>query len=97
MTKLMEWLLFAILFFGVWLNAITGNINSVVIAEWHQTIVFLPVIALFLFGLYATITILYRVFTFNNCESASVELQQQIDEAKKDLRSKGVSLKGKIA
>lgn len=89
----MEWLLFTTLFFGVWTAAITGNINSSLVTEWQQTIFFLPLICLFLFSLYAATIVLYRVFTFNNCENAAMELSQQIVEAKKDLQSKGVSLK----
>lgn len=76
MTKLMEWLLFATVFFGIWIAAITGNINSIFITEWNQVILFIPLIILFLFGLYAVIIVLYRVFTFNNCENAAIELQQ---------------------
>jgi dolichyl-phosphate mannosyltransferase polypeptide 3 len=30
-----------------------------------------------------------RVATFNDCEEAAAELQQQISEAREDLRSKG--------
>ncbi|XP_078042218.1 dolichyl-phosphate mannosyltransferase subunit 3 [Augochlora pura] len=97
MTKLMEWLFIATIFLGMWFSAITGNIKLSVIREWHQVIIFMPLIALALFGLYAIITVLYRVFTFNNSESAAAELQQQIEEAKKDLQSKGVHLKGEIA
>ncbi|XP_076241673.1 dolichyl-phosphate mannosyltransferase subunit 3 [Calliopsis andreniformis] len=95
MTKLMEWLLFATIFFGIWIAAVTGNINSIFITEWKPVVLFLPVIALFLFGLYAAITVLYRVFTFNNCESAAIELQQQIKEARQDLQMKGVILRSK--
>lgn len=125
MTKLMEWLLFSTIFLGIWFSAITGNIKFPITAEWQQIIVFLPLIVLFLFGLYAAVTVLYRVFTFNNCENAAIELQQvsmkineaycmkllvlkfcllkcctyffqQIEEAKKDLQSKGINLKSKI-
>ncbi|XP_043248593.1 dolichol-phosphate mannosyltransferase subunit 3 isoform X1 [Colletes gigas] len=96
MTKLMEWFLFATLFFGVWVAMITGNINSSAV-ELQQVILFLPFIVLFLFSLYAAIIVLYRVFTFNNCENAAIELQQQIKEAKRDLQSKGVDLKDKTA
>lgn len=98
MTKLMEWLLFATLFFGVWIAAVTGHINFLLkAAGWHQTILFFPVILLLLFGLYAATVVIYRVFTFNNCESAAAELQQQIEEARKDLQSKGVILVKKEA
>ncbi|XP_003705653.1 dolichyl-phosphate mannosyltransferase subunit 3 [Megachile rotundata] len=95
MTKLMEWLLFITLFVGIWTAVITGNINSSFITEWQQVILFCPLIVLFLCGVYAAVIILYRVFTFNNCEKAAAELQEQIEEAKKDLQSKGVILKNK--
>lgn len=95
MTKLMEWLLFLTLFFGIWISVITGNINSVFITEWKQVILFFPLIDLILCGVYAAVVILYRVFTFNNCEKAAAELQEQIEDAKKDLQSKGIVLKNK--
>uniref|UniRef100_V9IHH8 Dolichol-phosphate mannosyltransferase subunit 3 n=1 Tax=Apis cerana TaxID=7461 RepID=V9IHH8_APICE len=56
---------------------------------------FFPLIVLFICSLYAAIIILYRVFTFNNCEHAAIELQEQIEEAKKDLQNKGIVLKSK--
>jgi len=74
MTKLLEWLSCATVIFGVWLVTITSN--STFVKEWHEIILFLPIISLFLFGLYAATVVLYRVFTFNNCESAAIELQQ---------------------
>ncbi|TGZ46612.1 Dolichol-phosphate mannosyltransferase subunit 3 [Temnothorax longispinosus] len=92
MTKLLEWLSCATVIFGVWIATITSD--SAFVKEWHKIILFLPVISLFLFGLYAVTVILYRVFTFNTCESAAIELQQQIEEAKKDLQRKGVTLRG---
>lgn len=39
--------------------------------------------------MYAVVTVLYRVFTFNDCPEAAEELQKQIDEAKADLSAKG--------
>ncbi|XP_076170592.1 dolichyl-phosphate mannosyltransferase subunit 3 isoform X2 [Ptiloglossa arizonensis] len=97
MTKLMEWLLFATMFFGVWVAVIMGKIYSTLTAEWQQVILFFPLIAVFLFSAYAAITILCRVFIFNNCKNAAVELQQQIEEAKKDLQNNGINLKIKSA
>ncbi|CAK9797947.1 Dolichol-phosphate mannosyltransferase subunit 3 [Anthophora quadrimaculata] len=94
MTKLTDWLLFASLFFSIWIAVITGSVSSSFVAEWQQVILFFPLIVLFAFGLYASVTILYRVLTFYNCENAAIELQEQIEEAKKDLQSKGVILKG---
>ncbi|KYN42325.1 Dolichol-phosphate mannosyltransferase subunit 3 [Trachymyrmex septentrionalis] len=92
MTKLLEWLSCATVIFGVWFATITSN--SVLVKEWREIILFLPIISLFLFGLYAIAVVLFRVLTFNNCESAAIELQRQIEEAKKDLQSKGIILQG---
>ncbi|EGI65801.1 PREDICTED: dolichol-phosphate mannosyltransferase subunit 3 [Acromyrmex echinatior] len=90
MTKLLEWLSCATIIFGMWFATITSN--SVLVKEWREIILFLPITSLFLFGLYAITIVLFRVFTFNNCESAAIELQRQIEEAKKDLQSKGIIL-----
>ncbi|KAF3428222.1 hypothetical protein E2986_11741 [Frieseomelitta varia] len=95
MTKLMEWLLFAVLFFSIWIALISENVNLHFIKEWKQFVLFLPPVALFVCGLYAATVVLYRTFTFNNCEQAAIELQEQIEEAKKDLQTKGIVLKCK--
>ncbi|XP_011873520.1 PREDICTED: dolichol-phosphate mannosyltransferase subunit 3 isoform X2 [Vollenhovia emeryi] len=92
MTKLLEWVSCTTVLFGVWLATIRSD--STFVKEWHEIILFLPVISLVLFGLYSVTVILYRVFTFNTCESAATELQRQIEEAKKDLQSRGVTLRG---
>lgn len=39
--------------------------------------------------IYSVFTILYRVFTFNDCAEAAEEIQRQIKEARVDLQSKG--------
>ncbi|KAK9296126.1 hypothetical protein QLX08_009762 [Tetragonisca angustula] len=95
MTKLMEWLLFAVLFFSIWIALISENVNLHFIKEWKQFVLFLPPVVLFVCGLYAATVVLYRTFTFNNCEQAAIELQEQIEEAKKDLQTKGIVLKCK--
>lgn len=41
--------------------------------------------------LYAAGSVVYGVATFNNCLTASDELRQEIKEAKKDLRGKGIT------
>jgi len=74
MTKLLEWLSCATVIFGVWFAVITSN--STFVKKWQEIILFLPIIFLFFFGLYAVTVILFRVFIFNTCESAAIELQQ---------------------
>ena len=41
------------------------------------------------------LTVSCRVATFNDCEEAAKELQQQISEAREDLRSKGFNFEEK--
>lgn len=38
---------------------------------------------------YSVFTVLYRVFTFNDCPEAAEELQRQIKEARGDLTGRG--------
>lgn len=90
MTKLVEWLSCATVACGVWFAMLTSDFA--VFKQSHEIILFLPIVFLFLFGLYAVTVVLYRVFSFNTCKSAAIELQQQIEEARKDLQSKGLLL-----
>lgn len=52
----------------------------------------LPVYCLAVFGIMSASIVLYRTFTFNNCDSAFSELQTQIIEAKQYLESKGLTV-----
>lgn len=59
---------------------------------FHYCIFLCPIFidsAFFLFQIYSVWTILYRVFTFNDCPEAAAEIQRQIKEAKADLTAKG--------
>lgn len=75
MTKLMEWLFCLALFFGPWSAIVAGAINSPVITKYHQLILYLPIVLLFLFAIWSATVVLYRTFTFNNCEGAAEELK----------------------
>lgn len=72
----MEWFAILGIFSSLWIAMITGILDFPFVLEWQQTILFLPLILLVLFGLYANFIIMYRVFTFNDCEDAAIELQQ---------------------
>ncbi|XP_065091662.1 dolichol-phosphate mannosyltransferase subunit 3 [Ochlerotatus camptorhynchus] len=92
MTKLMEWLMAAVAFFGVYLAIVCRQVKHDVFDQYMLEIQLSPLILLVLFGLYSVTVVLYRTLTFNNCEEAAKELLEQIKEAKKDLRSKGMVL-----
>jgi len=86
MTKLMQLLTLLVTFLSFWMTVYTDRVNT---GEARLGLLWSPVLLLVIFGLYSVITIGYRVMTFNDCEEASKELQQQIGEARADLRSKG--------
>ncbi|CAD6233874.1 GSCOCG00007368001-RA-CDS [Cotesia congregata] len=90
MTKLMEWVFCLALFLGPWTAAITGTIKSPWINEHHTLLLILPIVLIITFGIYALSVVLYRTFTFNNCEEAAKQLQQQIAQAQAELRIKGI-------
>ncbi|XP_055588758.1 dolichol-phosphate mannosyltransferase subunit 3 [Uranotaenia lowii] len=92
MTKLMEWLAAAAAFFGVYFAIVYRQVQHDLFDQYMLEIRWSPVILVLLFGMYSAFVVLYRTFTFNNCEEAAKELLEQIKEAKADLRSKGMTL-----
>lgn len=51
---------------------------------------FAPAWAILLLGIYAAVTIIYNVLTFNDCPEAAAELDQQIKEAKKEMKKRKI-------
>ncbi|XP_058457840.1 dolichol-phosphate mannosyltransferase subunit 3 [Malaya genurostris] len=90
MTKLMEWLSVLLAFFAVYLAIISRQVQHDMLDKYMYEIMLSPLILLVLFGAYSAAVVLYRTFTFNNCEEAAKELLEQIKEAREDLRSKGM-------
>uniref|UniRef100_A0A2H1VSM5 Dolichol-phosphate mannosyltransferase subunit 3 n=1 Tax=Spodoptera frugiperda TaxID=7108 RepID=A0A2H1VSM5_SPOFR len=90
MTKLLEWVSVLSAFVAVWYSLVAGYVKHPMIEKNMTLIIVSPLIFVILFGLYAVSVILYRVFTFNNCEDAAKELQEEIKEARRDLQEKGL-------
>ncbi|KAL0820871.1 hypothetical protein ABMA28_005538 [Loxostege sticticalis] len=90
MTKLLEWISVISAVFAVWYSLIGGYVKHPLIENNMNIVLVSPIIFVLLFGLYAATVVLYRVFTFNNCEEAAKELQVEIAEARKDLLDKGL-------
>ncbi|XP_006007334.1 dolichol-phosphate mannosyltransferase subunit 3 [Latimeria chalumnae] len=89
MTKLTEWLLGLALLGALW-AALTFDLLGLSLPRQYYEVVWpFPVYLLVAFGCYSLATVGYRVATFNDCDDAAKELQDQIKEAKKDLASKG--------
>lgn len=93
MTKLGQWLLFLSVFASVWAAyylPIEPLRDSDPIVQ--EVVFWSPLIFVLAFGIVSVLIILYRVATFNNCEAAAAELKGQIEEARADLRFKGMKL-----
>uniref|UniRef100_A0A6B0UD11 Dolichol-phosphate mannosyltransferase subunit 3 n=1 Tax=Ixodes ricinus TaxID=34613 RepID=A0A6B0UD11_IXORI len=88
MTKLMQWLLGLSIFVTIWATLLSERLLQST-STYRLHIWLLPLYACLTFGVYAASVVLYRVFTFNNCEAAAVELKKQIVEAREDLRKRG--------
>lgn len=90
LTKLMQWGLALAAFTGFWATLVANAAQPKHFLHRYEIFVLtLPIIVAGLFGIYAVFVVLYRVFTFNNCEEAAEELNKQIEQAREDLKSKG--------
>ncbi|XP_072284320.1 dolichol-phosphate mannosyltransferase subunit 3 [Pyxicephalus adspersus] len=92
MTKLAQWLLGLLLLGGVWATVTFDLLDLDPPPACREVFWPLPVYLLVAFGCYSLATIGYRVATFNDCEDAAQELQQQIRQAKEELSRKGMRL-----
>jgi len=90
MTKLLEWLTAGVLLVSVWISILTGKLLPILARDNFYTVLATPVFLVGLFGIYALAVLVYRVATFNDCEAAAKELRLEIEEAKKDLKGKGL-------
>ncbi|KAI5087238.1 dolichol-phosphate mannosyltransferase subunit 3, partial [Silurus meridionalis] len=92
MTKLLEWLLGVSLFAVAW-GLVTFDLLGLQLPTVYKEVAWpMPVYLLVVFGCYSLATVGYRVATFNDCEDAAKELQAQIQEAKQDLKKKGLKM-----
>ncbi|XP_069141483.1 dolichol-phosphate mannosyltransferase subunit 3-like [Argopecten irradians] len=87
--KLFQWLFGVGSFLAVWLSFVLNYIETDLSNSYKDVILFLPLYLLIAFACVSLAIIGYRVAIFNDCVEASEELQQQIEEAKADLKKKG--------
>uniref|UniRef100_A0A8D2ZNW1 Dolichol-phosphate mannosyltransferase subunit 3 n=1 Tax=Scophthalmus maximus TaxID=52904 RepID=A0A8D2ZNW1_SCOMX len=92
MTKLQQWLLGVSLVVAVW-AVVTFDLLDLRLSRTYREVAWpMPLYLLVSFGCYSLATVGYRVATFNDCEEAALELQQQIQEAREDLRKRGLKM-----
>ncbi|XP_029976532.1 dolichol-phosphate mannosyltransferase subunit 3 [Salarias fasciatus] len=92
MTKLLQWL-FGVSLVGLVWAVVTFDLLELSLPRPYREVAWpMPLYLLVSFGCYSLATVGYRVATFNDCEEAAKELQEQIKEAKEDLRRKGLKM-----
>ncbi|XP_021357750.1 dolichol-phosphate mannosyltransferase subunit 3-like isoform X2 [Mizuhopecten yessoensis] len=87
--KLFQWLFGVGAFLAVWLSLVLNYVETDFSTSHKGVVLFLPLYLLITFACVSLAIIGYRVATFNDSVQASEELQQQIEEAKADLKKKG--------
>ncbi|XP_033746734.1 dolichol-phosphate mannosyltransferase subunit 3-like [Pecten maximus] len=87
--KLFQWLFGVGSFLVVWLSLVLNYVETDFSKSYEDVILLLPLYLLIAFACVSIAIIGYRVAIFNDCVEASEELQQQIEEAKEDLKKKG--------
>ncbi|VDK45993.1 unnamed protein product [Anisakis simplex] len=56
----------------------------------YDIILYMPVYAIVMLGIYGVCNVLYGVATFNDCYLARDELRKEIDEARAELRKRNI-------
>ncbi|KJH41096.1 Dolichol-phosphate mannosyltransferase subunit 3 [Dictyocaulus viviparus] len=84
-----------ILPFGLlWLACLTGFIPVIELVPdcdcLHHLVLYAPVYAVLLLGVYASLSVVHGVVTFNDCPSAKEELLREIQEARDDLKRRKI-------
>lgn len=92
MTKLLQWLIGLSLFLGIWLTLINKTDGIFQSNQLH--IWLLPIYCIIIFGFVSLAIIIHRVYTFNDCQYAAMELKKEISEAREDLKKRGFMFDG---
>ncbi|XP_023126989.1 dolichol-phosphate mannosyltransferase subunit 3 [Amphiprion ocellaris] len=92
MTKLLQWLFGVSLLVAGW-ALVSFDLLDLKLPQPYREVAWpMPLYLLVSFGCYSLATVGYRVATFNDCEEAAKELQEQIKEAREDLRKRGLKM-----
>jgi hypothetical protein len=86
----MQWLCLLAAIVSVWWAILDRNVGNLA-KDYPIISLYWPFGLLVLFGVGSVSVIIYRVYMVNDCPEASKELQEQIIEAKADLKKKGLT------
>jgi dolichyl-phosphate mannosyltransferase polypeptide 3 len=92
MLKYQKWLIFFIVFFFVWLGICKFSSEYIVNPRIQQIAFVLPMYLLVTFGAYSLAVIALNVMAVSDCVEAAKELDEEVKQAKEDLRKKGMNL-----
>ncbi|BFZ56949.1 hypothetical protein PYCC9005_003999 [Savitreella phatthalungensis] len=90
MTKATQTLTLLVLTTGIWLTLLFEIVK--VPAPLDQIVPTLPLWVIVSFGAYLLGTLGWNIFTFQDKEAAYHSLLKEIDEAKRDLKGRGVTI-----
>jgi dolichyl-phosphate mannosyltransferase polypeptide 3 len=90
MTGLLRWQIFAA--YGVALASLWAYARTTKADPGNANLVldFAPLWAILALGVYALGCVLYGVATFRDCPEAATEIEQQVAEARKELKRRGI-------
>ena len=88
----MEWLTAFVLLLSVWIAVYTGKWLPDLSRDHPILVLWSPVLGVAAFGFYSVGVIAFRVASFNDCDQAAKDLQKEIQEAKADLKKKGLKM-----
>ncbi|RCN50233.1 Dolichol-phosphate mannosyltransferase subunit 3 [Ancylostoma caninum] len=78
----------------IWLACVTGFLPLMKLGPdcdcFRHIVLYAPVYAVLLLGVYAVVSVVHGVLTFNDCPAAKDELLQEIKEAREDLKKRKV-------
>ena len=88
MSGLLRWQVFityAVGFFAIWSFALSAKPDGL-----SLIVDYAPVWAILMLGLYAVFSVLHGVANFRDCPDAAAEIEQQVVEARKELKRRGI-------
>ncbi|CAJ0602715.1 unnamed protein product [Cylicocyclus nassatus] len=76
----------------VWLVCVTGFLPLMEYGPdcFRHLVLYAPIYAVLLLGVYALTSVVHGVMTFNDCRDAKEELVREIKEAREDLKKKKI-------
>ena len=92
MIRAVEWFIGLGALFGLWGALLTGTIFPSLVNKHEVFVLSLPIISLGLFGIFSILFIYNKAVNIKDCSEASDELKSEIEEAKVDLKKRGITL-----